>query len=163
MEILNQFGINPLLLAAQVVNFLILLFILKKFLYGPILKVLEERRKRIEESLKNAESIEQKLAETNETIEKMVAKASTDAQKILDEAKKEIDLMKQEGKVQAEELSAQIIKRGEETVVTEMEKRQKEFMEGASTIVVAAVQKVIGKSLTKKEDLELVKKAIKDI
>jgi len=43
MDILNQFGIKPVLLAAQVVNFLALLFILKKFLYQPILKVLKTR------------------------------------------------------------------------------------------------------------------------
>ena len=49
MEIIKQFGINPILLAAQVVNFIVLLFIFKKLLYKPILKVLDERKKKIEE------------------------------------------------------------------------------------------------------------------
>src|SRR3989344_4706705 len=112
MEILNQFGINPILLAAQVVNFLILLFILKKFLYKPILKVLEARKQKIEESLKNAEEIERKLLLTEEEKEKILAKTSLEAQKILDETKKEIEVMKEEGKVQATEIAAQIIKKG---------------------------------------------------
>ena len=66
MDILSQFGVKPILLAAQVVNFLILLFILKKFLYGPILKVLSERRKKIEDSLKNVEEIEKRYNEMKE-------------------------------------------------------------------------------------------------
>ena len=73
MDILNQFGVQPILLAAQVVNFLILLFILKKFLYGPILKVLDSRKKTIEQSLKNAEEIERRLLETTEEKEKVMA------------------------------------------------------------------------------------------
>ena len=73
MDILNQFGISPVLLTAQVVNFLVLLFILKKLLYGPLLKVLAERRKKIEDSLKNAEEIELRLQETNEKIDKMLS------------------------------------------------------------------------------------------
>jgi len=76
MEIFNQFGINPLLLLAQVVNFAVLLFILKRFLYKPILKVLEERKKRIEESLKNAEEIEKRLVETAELEEEILAKSA---------------------------------------------------------------------------------------
>src|SRR3989344_8353758 len=108
MEILKQFGINPVLLAAQVVNFLILLFILKKFLYKPILKVLDERKRKIEESLNNATEIERKLSQTNETIEKMIGKAALDAQKMLDETKKAIVDMKEQGQLQAQQ-QAQII------------------------------------------------------
>jgi len=52
MEILKEFGIQPTLLLAQIVNFLIILFVLKKFFYKPIIKVLDARKKRIEVSLK---------------------------------------------------------------------------------------------------------------
>ena len=66
MEILKNFGIQPTLLLAQIVNFTIILFVLKKFFYKPITKVLEERKRRIEESLKNADEIEAKLQKTAE-------------------------------------------------------------------------------------------------
>ncbi len=111
MEILKQFGINPILLAAQVVNFLILLFILQRFLYKPLLKVLAERKKKIAESLKNAEEIEKRLLETEEEKEKILAKASTEAQKLLDDARKELEILRDEMKQSAQQQAEQIIKK----------------------------------------------------
>src|SRR5688572_12301567 len=95
-SVVRDFGIQPVLLAAQVVNFLILLLILKKFLYGPILKVLETRKKRIEESLKNASVIELRLQKTEEEKEKVLEKAALEARKILDEATKSANLVIEE-------------------------------------------------------------------
>ena len=58
MQIFESFGIQPTLLLAQIVNFLIILFLLQKFFYKPIFKMFEDRKKRIEESLKSADLIE---------------------------------------------------------------------------------------------------------
>ena len=52
-------GIDLKILIAQLVNFLLLYFLLSKFAFGPLGKILEERRKRIEESEKRAQEIEQ--------------------------------------------------------------------------------------------------------
>ena len=109
MEILNQFGVQPILLAAQVVNFFILLFLLKKFLYGPILKVLNERKKRIEDSLKNAEEIEKRLQETNEKIDQMLAKASKEGQEVIDEATAQANLIIEDSKTRAEAAAQKIL------------------------------------------------------
>src|SRR3989304_8800761 len=106
MEILRNFGIQPLLLAAQIVNFLIILFLLKKFFHKPIVKALDERKKRIEESLKNADLIEENLKETEEksvqiieesrkSAQELISLANNEAERIgnqtLDEAKKTIE------------------------------------------------------------------------
>ncbi len=61
MEIIKNFGLNPILLAAQIVNFLIIFFILKKFLYKPVLNVLNKRQVTIKEGLKQAEEARVKL------------------------------------------------------------------------------------------------------
>jgi F-type H+-transporting ATPase subunit b len=163
MEILDQFGINPLLLAAQVVNFFILLFILKKLLYNPLLKVLDARKYKIEESLKNAEEIERRLQETSEQVEEMLTKASNEAQKIISEAKSEIEIIKEEGRQKADEIATQIIKRGEETVAQEMVRKEQELMTHISEIVTIGIEKVIGKSFNKKDQLELIEKEVKNL
>ena len=62
MEILENFGVNPVLLAAQIVNFIIVLFILKKFLYKPILDLLKKRQFTIKEGLKQAEATAKEAA-----------------------------------------------------------------------------------------------------
>ena len=66
MDILENFGVEPVLLLAQIVNFAILLFILKRFLYKPILKVLEERKNKIETSMKQSEQIQKEFEEMND-------------------------------------------------------------------------------------------------
>ncbi|MBI2601212.1 F0F1 ATP synthase subunit B [Candidatus Daviesbacteria bacterium] len=161
MDILSQFGVQPVLLAAQVVNFLILLFILKRFLYKPVLKVLDERRKRVEESLKNAEEIEKKLLETEEAKNKILEKASLDVQKMLDETKKEIEVMKEEGKVQSEQMAAQIIKKGQEEARAAVEKMEQELMSKLGDIVALGMEKVTGKVLKTSDQKEIIEKTVR--
>ncbi len=109
MDILSQFGVNPLLLAAQVVNFLILLFVLKKFLYGPILKVLEKRKLTIEQSLKHAEEIEQKLVAISEEEEKRLIKASQEGEKIIKQASESSVAIIDESRKKAEAVYQKIL------------------------------------------------------
>ena len=61
MEVLAKLGIDWKLLIAQAVNFLVLLWILRRYAYGPILRVLEARTARIEQGLKDAQASELKL------------------------------------------------------------------------------------------------------
>ncbi|MDD5415986.1 MAG: F0F1 ATP synthase subunit B [Candidatus Daviesbacteria bacterium] len=163
MEILNEFGINPILLAAQAVNFAILLFILKKFMYKPILKVLEERKKRIAESLKNAEEIEKRLQETNEKIDAMIGKAANEAQKIIDESKKEGVLYLEETKIRAGRMAEELIKKSEEAARAETAKMQQEVMNKVAEIVAVGLQKVTGKILNKKDQREIIERSVKNL
>lgn len=163
MEILNQFGINPLLLAAQVVNFAILLFILKRFLYKPILRVLEERKKRIAESLKNAEEIEKKLLQTEEDREKKLVKASEEAQKIIDEGKLSVAQMMEEGRQKTAAEIESMLKKGEESLRMEREKMQQEIKGELANIVELALGKITGKTLTKADQKELIEREVKNL
>jgi|Napbiome12C3dose_1001474.scaffolds.fasta_scaffold00001_187 F-type H+-transporting ATPase subunit b len=162
MEIFKQFGINPLLLAAQIVNFFLLLFILKRFLYKPILKVLDERKKKIEESLKNAEEIEKRLLETEEEKEKVIGKASGEAQKLLDETKKELELMKEEMTQNAKTQAEMIIQKAKEAAQSEGVRIEQQIMIKMSDIVAAGMEKVAGKTL-KKEQKEIIEREIKNL
>lgn len=163
MDILDQFGVQPILLAAQVVNFLILLFILKKFLYKPVLKVLEERKQRIADSLKNAEEIERKLLQTEEEKERVLDKTQFEVEKMLNEAKREIEMMKGEGKAQAEQMAAQIIKKGGESARAEVERMRKDLMVHMVDIVALGMEKVTGKSFSKKDQKELIEKEVRNL
>ncbi len=163
MEILNQFGINPILLAAQVVNFLILLFILKKFLYKPILKVLDERKQKIAYSLKNVEEIERKLLQTEEEKDKILAKTVAETQKMIDDTKKELEVLREEMNLQAKEQVEQIIKKGEEVAKAEVERMKKEMMGNMAELVAVAMEKVTGKVLNKKDQRDLIEREVKNL
>lgn len=117
--ILDQLGINPLYLAAQIINFGILALVLTKFLYKPILKMLDARSKKIAESMKAAEeSIKERqtleetkkkeLAQARLEVEKIMAKATTEAKTMQEEL---IEKAKEEAKKQAEKEYAKLDER----------------------------------------------------
>ena len=162
-QILNQFGIKYILLLAQVVNFLVLLWILKRFLYKPILKVLEERKQRIAESLKNAEEIEKRLAETEKESEKKLSVASIEAKKILEETNKSVAQIIEEAHFRANKDMEEIVKKGQESINAEREKMHQEMREELAQIVVTALEKVTGKVITIKDQKKMIDDTVKRI
>ena len=163
MDILKEFGVDPLLLVAQIVNFLILLFILRKFMYGPILKVLDTRKKKIEESLKNAEEIEKVLAKTNEETERMISKALLEQEKMLTESKVMVAQMINDGKVQASQIIAKAQQQAQELIQAERGKLEQEVKQNLSTIVSLALEKVLGKTISRLENKKIIEKAVREI
>lgn len=110
MSVLTTFGVNYKLLIVSIINFVILLYLLNKILYKPILSMLEQRKATIAESLKNAESIENKLKETNEKEKEVLRQARQDAEQLLRRAEEEVRVKQQEVIKQAEEQAQQIVK-----------------------------------------------------
>src|SRR2546426_11770723 len=86
-ETAETFGWNPWLFLSQVISFTIVALLLRRFAYKPILAVLEERRRTIEESQLNAEKIKKQLAEAEQRYAEILSKANADAQKMIDEAR----------------------------------------------------------------------------
>lgn len=87
MELLKTFGFDPVLLVAQVINFLIIFYILKRFLYKPILEMLKKRAESVKETFKQAEEA-RLLLEDSEIKEKEILKrARLTAEQIIKDAK----------------------------------------------------------------------------
>src|SRR5207247_4269678 len=78
----DTFGWNPWLFFSQVISFAIVALLLTRFAYKPILAVLEERRRRIEEGLLNAEKIKKQLAEAEQRHADILAKANAEEQEM---------------------------------------------------------------------------------
>ena len=163
MDILNQFGVQPILLAAQVVNFLILLFILRKFLYKPILKILDERKERIEDSLKNAQEIEKRLAETEAQAEKILAKALAEGEKILDQTHEAATQILEEVNKEAEKILLKATDDGKKIVELQKEMLMNQVRENAASLVALVLEKITGKKITKEDQRRLIEKEVKNI
>ena len=87
MEALHTLGIDFKVMLAQIINFGILIAVLTKLLYKPILGMLEKRRKRIEESLKLADEIDKRAATMEEEMGLRRDQAKKEAAEIIGEAK----------------------------------------------------------------------------
>ncbi len=162
-KIFSQFGIQPILLLAQIVNFLVLLFILNKLLYKPLLKVLSQRKQKIEESLKNAEEIALRLQKTEEESQKKLEKAASEAQKIIDETKKSAQDIIAEARLKAQSDVGEMIKKGQESINTERDRMHQEIKDSVAQLVGMSLTKVIEDSLSMKDQKEMLKNASKRI
>ena len=163
MEIFNQFGVRLDLLAAQIVNFLLLLFILKRFLYKPILKVLQIRQQKIKDSLKNAAEIEKRLNAIAEEREKKLHEAGDAAQKIIDHAAKNADQIIKEARESAEKDMKAFVEKSRKGMELEKEQMYAEIRAKLADLVVLSFEKVASKILTEDDHKELIKKSVKEI
>lgn len=95
-DLFSQLGVNLPMLAAQAVNFAVLLTVLTLFVYRPLMKAMEERRKKIELGIKGAELAEEKLAEAERMGEEKIKEAGGQAIKIIGQAEAKADSRGQE-------------------------------------------------------------------
>src|ERR1700737_3091060 len=109
-DLAETFGWNWQLFLSQVISFTIVALLLRRFAYKPILAVLEDRRRKIEEGMLNAEKIRKELAEAEKRYQEILAKANADAQRMIDEARESsahlAERKQQEAIVAAEQIVA---------------------------------------------------------
>lgn len=160
MELLNALGINWTILLAQFFNFAILVFVLWKFAYTPILNFLEERRKKIEDGIKNSELAVSKLAEIAEKEKEVIIEAKKEALAIINEAKDNAEKKGHEIIKKAQEEASIVIVKEKEKFNQEKNEAFKEMKNSLSELVVLAVEKVIDEKMTSDKDKEIIKKAL---
>ena len=159
-KILTDFGIQPVYLAAQVVNFIILLLILKKFLYGPILKVLEDRKQTVSDNLTKAELIEVQLQTTEQESVKKLSEVSTQAKMILDNASNTANQIIADAHEQAQADIELMIEKGKETIIVEREIMKKEVSEELAGLVLIGIEKIAGKAFDQPDHIKIVDQTI---
>lgn len=162
MGILKDFGVEPIMLLAQMVNFAILLFILKRFLYKPILKVLEERKNKIATSMKQSEQIQKKFEELDVKQQEILDNARNESAQIIDAAKSEAKTLANQIQIEASNQTQLSLKRAQETLALEKQKMIGEAKKEIVSVVTSATQKVIGKMMTKKDKDRLVTEAVNE-
>lgn len=163
MEIVKNFGLNPVLLGAQIVNFLIILFLLKKFLYKPVLEVLKKRQIAIKEGLKQAEESRIKLERIVIEEKNILRQAQLQSRKIIEDAKLEsVEIAKQvneEAKKQTEKLLSDT--RGQ--ITRESIEVEKRLALNTSKLAVTFLEKALNEFFSSKEQEEIMLQALKRI
>jgi F-type H+-transporting ATPase subunit b len=122
-ETADTFGWNWKLFLSQVVSFCIIAFLLRRFAYKPILAILEDRRRKIEEGQLNAEKIRKELAEAEKRYQEIVSKANADAQKMIDEARESAAHLSERKQQEAINAAEQIVTKAKEAAALEHERQ----------------------------------------
>lgn len=159
-ELITTFHIDIKLIIAQLINFAIVLFVLYKFAYGPILKMMNERTQKIEKGLKDSEESHKKLGEIMEKEKAVLIEARKVAQEILNKAEEAANKNKEEIIVSAKEQAQKILNDSAKKIETEKIQMMQEVKGEIADLVVLATSKLIAEKIDNKKDKELIKKVL---
>ena len=162
-DIATQFGVTWQLLISQIVLFVIVAVALKKFAYGPILKVLEERKQRIAESLANAERIKQELANAQNKTQEIIGQASAQANKLIEEARQAAARVQEQETQKAIEAANQIVVKARQASEAELARAKAELRKELVRLVAETTAKVSGKVLTIEDQKRLAEETTKEL
>lgn len=157
-EMLNQFGINLWTLIAQIVNFSIIVFVLHRFIYKPILKILDERKDRIENSIKQAEVLEHRTQKLEEELKEKFKEAENKADTLISEAKQ----IAEKTRIQLVEQANQEVTSMIEKAKKDIEHDQAQMMQEVKSYIVDTSMIITQKILQDKLDESVQKKLIEE-
>lgn len=143
-------------LLVQLVNFIILVILLKKFAYKPIMKVLHERQAKIANSIESAENDEQKAKQVLAEYQKQLADARIAAQSIVDKAAKRAQEEHDAYIEQTKQEIEQMRKNAKEDLVREREQAAIQLKGEVVSLSMAAASKIISANMDKTANQKLV-------
>jgi len=162
-ETAETFGWNWKLFLSQVISFCIVAFLLQRFAYKPILAVLGERRRKIEEGQLNAEKIKKELAEAEKRYQEIIDKANADAQRMIDEARESAAHLSERKQQEAITAAEQIVAKAKEAATLEHERQMQALKRELGRLVVDTTAKVTGKVLTTEDQKRLQEEAARQV
>lgn len=143
MELFAKLGIDWKLLIAQTINFFILLFVLFKFVYKPVLNVLDKRSKTIEKGISDAKKSEEKLQEIEKMREQRMAETSKEIGRLLDQAKRDAEEAKKDLIAVAAAQADELLRRAK----LQMEEQKRVMIEEVKAEVTGFIIRASGKIL----------------
>ncbi len=160
---MESLGIDLKLLIAQAINFIIVMLLLWKFAYTPILKMLNDRKDKIAKGLDDASAAAKSLQKAKGESDKIQEKAFSDANEIIKNAKEaanaEALLILDKANSQAD----RIIKSAKEEASSLKDKTMASAKKEISDVVIMALDKIVNDELTKEQKVKLTSKAIAEL
>jgi len=159
----ETFGVNWPFFIAQLINFAIVLFVLKKYAFGPIQGILEERRNRIADGEAKLLEIEQKLADSEKEKAALLEKANDDAKRLIKEAKTSAAALSEQKAREAVSQAQTILAKAQEAARAERAAMSAELKQEFGRLVVATTSKVTGKTLDDRDQKRLSEEALSSV
>jgi F-type H+-transporting ATPase subunit b len=158
MELLGKLGIDFKLLIAQIINFLVLLWLLKIFLYGPLVRVLERRSNKAREIEEGDRDIQRKKEEMEKKEEEIIQQTKEKTRQIIEEGREISREEKERVLRRAEEETREIVRKTREKAEMEAERIKADEKEE----ILKNTKRILGDVLSKSFSKELHRKYIEE-
>ena len=149
---MEKLGINWGLLLAQLINVGLLLWLLTRFLYQPVLNMLNERTRRIQESLQDAERVKEQLARAKQDYDAELARARQEAAGILAQAQDRAKVQEQEIIAQARQEAERIRSEARDQATQERDQLLRDLKNQMAELVTVTATRVLGEELKSNHD-----------
>lgn len=153
---MSALGFNLPGLIAQIINFTALLVILYLVLYKPVLRTLDQRSKRIQESLEQADRLKQETSRAEEEVKKQIEAARLEGRNLVAQAILVADRLRADAQVQAKVEADAMIARAREAIQRERDEAVVQLRGQFAELTVAAAERVIKTSLNKEQHRRLI-------
>ena len=157
---MDALGINLPGLIVQLVNFALLLLVLRLVLYKPILKMLDQRRERIAESLQAADSMKQQAAAAETQVQEELAKARAEGQALIAAAQQNASRIQEDARTQAKTEADALVSRARQEIELERDNAIARLRSEFADLTVSAAEKVINQSLDRSAHQRLIEETL---
>lgn len=156
-------GIDWKILIAQLVNFLIVYYLLSRFAFRPLVKVLEERRKKVAGSIKTAEEIEEAKKALDKKVTATMSRARSEAQEIIARTESAIKAERQKSRRELEAQTAAMLADTKTQIETYKVGAKKELAQEIGMLIVKATERTIDQELTDETKNKVADRAISEV
>ncbi|NCA93297.1 ATP synthase F0 subunit B [bacterium] len=163
MGLIKALGIDGRILLAQLFNFALLMLILWRYAYKPVLNILEERRSKIEQGLSDAEAAAEKLKQAEDDSRQVMIDARKEAAQLLEKAQSQAELRQQEIARKAQEDIGIMMEKEREKIKAEKESVLSELKGELSGLVLLGLKRFLQENVDDKRDKESIDRIVKDL
>lgn len=160
MGLIKALGLDLRILLAQLLNFAILMWVLWRFAYRPVFKILEERRSKVNKGLDDAELAANKLEEAEAQNKQILLEARQESKKILEQAQAKAELKQEEIIAKAEAEIGVIMEKERAKIALEKSKSLSQLREEVSALVMLSLKKFLENNLDEHKDQAIVEKIV---
>ncbi len=154
---------DPGLFLWTILTFLVLLALLAKFAWKPLLDVLDKRQEMIRQSLDDAEKAKHELEQLQQKSKDILSEARAEAQSIVAKSRTEAERLKAEIKEKAKAQADSILSNAEKQIQLETEKAISQIRNDVADLSHLVASKLIGKNLSREDDEALIEESLKQI
>jgi F-type H+-transporting ATPase subunit b len=153
-------SVTPGLMIWTIVCFLITLYVLKRFAFGPIQKMIDERREQIRQSIEAADAARDESRKLLEEHRQLIAQARGEAEAILTEARRTGESMEQRMREETEADRQRRIEETRKEIAAETARALEQIRSEVAELTLEAASRVVGRSLSAAQDRELIAEAV---
>ncbi|HYU18542.1 MAG TPA: F0F1 ATP synthase subunit B [Chloroflexota bacterium] len=156
MEVLSNLGLNLPGFLWHTFNFLLLIFLLSRFLYRPVVGMLDDRQRRIRESMERAEQVRLAAERAEQERQAQLAEARRQIQELLTQATQMAERIQSDARRDAHEQAQRIVERAKQEAEAERAQSMAELRREVANLAVMAAERVISRSLDDQTHRQLV-------